>query len=126
MANIVSRAGLSILSGPPYTPLVLRLAGDLDMGSTSQVRCSLLAGLLDARDVIVDMSELAFCDCSGVRLFLELSSVDGTRLRLAAPRGAVRRVLSVLGVGDTAEIYASVDSALRGDAADRICGLSEP
>ncbi|MEU9982318.1 STAS domain-containing protein [Streptomyces sp. NPDC050856] len=100
---------------------VLRVRGELDLVSSSVVRRRVHDAVAEGRhDVVLDLSEVFFCDSSGVGVLIAsrrlLHSCRG-RLRLVLPaRGSeegshVNRVLAALGVRRLFEVYADVESA---------------
>lgn len=90
----------------PWT--VLRIYGELDLVTSPVVRQSIHDAVAFGRhDVVLDLSEVLFCDSSGVGVLVaarRLMRSCGGRLRLILPaRGAeegshVNRVLAALGV----------------------------
>ncbi|MCX4823858.1 STAS domain-containing protein [Streptomyces sp. NBC_01142] len=100
---------------------VLHVSGELDLVSSPVVRQRVHDAVAAARrDVVLDLSEVFFCDSSGVGVLIAarrlMRSCQG-RLRLILPaRGAedgshVNRVLAALGVRRLFAVYADVDSA---------------
>jgi anti-anti-sigma factor len=100
---------------------VLHVRGELDLVSSPVVRQHVHDAVAGAhRDVVLDLSEVLFCDSSGVGVLIAarrlLRSCQG-RLRLILPaRGAedgshVNRVLAALGVRRLFEVYADARSA---------------
>ncbi|WP_406252561.1 STAS domain-containing protein [Streptomyces atratus] len=106
---------------------VLRIRGELDLVTSPAVRQSVHDAVADGRhDVVLDLSEVLFCDSSGVGVLIaarRLMRSCGGRLRLILPaRGAeegshVNRVLAALGVRRLFEVYpdryAAVDERFR-------------
>ncbi|MEV1049883.1 STAS domain-containing protein [Streptomyces sp. NPDC049887] len=103
----------------PWT--ILHIQGELDLVSSPEVRRHVHdAVAVGRRDVVLDLSEVVFCDSSGVGVLIAsrrlLRSCRG-RLRLILPaRGAVEgshvnRVLAALGVRRLFEVYEDVDAA---------------
>ncbi|WP_419995842.1 STAS domain-containing protein [Streptomyces boninensis] len=101
--------------------VVLRVSGELDMATTPQVRQHVHDAVADGRrSVVLDLSEVRFCDSSGVGVLIatrRLLRSCGGRLRLILPdQGAadgshVNRVLAALGVRRLFEVYAGVADA---------------
>lgn len=100
---------------------VLSVSGELDLVSSPVVRRLVHDAVADGRhDVVLDLSEVRFCDSSGVGVLIAarrlLYSCRG-RLRLILPaRGAVEgshvnRVLAALGVRRLFEVYPDVATA---------------
>lgn len=100
---------------------VLHVRGELDLVSSPVVRQHVHDAVAAARrDVVLDLSDVLFCDSSGVGVLIAarrlLRSCQG-RLRLILPaRGAedgshVNRVLAALGVRRLFDVYADTGSA---------------
>ncbi|MFH8471097.1 STAS domain-containing protein [Streptomyces sp. NPDC018000] len=106
---------------------VLRIRGQLDLVTSPTVRQSVHDTVAIGRhDVVLDLSEVLFCDSSGVGVLIaarRLLRSCGGRLRLILPaRGAeegshVNRVLAALGVRRLFDVYpdryAAVDDEAR-------------
>ncbi|MFF8958750.1 STAS domain-containing protein [Streptomyces sp. NPDC014894] len=100
---------------------VLRVRGELDLVSSPEVRRQVHAAVAEGqRDVVLDLSEVLFCDSSGVGVLIaarRLLHSCGGRLRLILPaRGAadgshVNRVLGALGVRRLFDVYADTAAA---------------
>ncbi|GAA2410123.1 STAS domain-containing protein [Nonomuraea africana] len=81
---------------------IVRLRGDLDKLSAPVLRDQLVL-LHDERvhTIVVDATELAFCDSSGLWVLIEhqrLVREHGGDLRLTGVHGVLRRVLDVTGL----------------------------
>lgn len=105
---------------------VLRVRGELDLVSSPVVRQSVHDAVAVGRhDVVLDLSEVLFCDSSGVGVLIasrRLMRSCGGRLRLILPdRGAeegshLNRVLAALGVRRLFDVYPDRDAAVDGRA----------
>lgn len=105
---------------------VLHMHGELDLVTSPVVRQSVHDVVAVGRhDVVLDLSEVFFCDSSGVGVLIasrRLMRSCGGRLRLILPaRGAedgshVNRVLAALGVRRLFEVYPDRDSAVDDEA----------
>ncbi|MDT0343173.1 STAS domain-containing protein [Streptomyces litchfieldiae] len=104
--------------------IVLRVVGELDMATSPTVRQHVHEAVADGRRrVVLDLSEVLFCDSSGVGVLVAarrlLRSCAG-ELRLILPaRGAedgshVNRVLAALGVRRLFDCYPDLASAAGG------------
>jgi anti-sigma B factor antagonist len=65
--------------------------------------------------VVVDMSGTEFCDSTGLNVLvraLRQSAEDGGELRLVAGGSALRRILTVTGVGAMFRLYDTLGQAL--------------
>lgn len=100
---------------------VLHVCGELDLVSSPVVRQRVHdAVAVGRRDLVLDLSEVLFCDSSGVGVLIAsrrlLRSCQG-RLRLILPAQGgvdgshVNRVLAALGVRRLFEVYADTGSA---------------
>jgi anti-sigma B factor antagonist len=60
--------------------VVLALAGELDYTNAERLRQDILDALpAGARDLIVDLTHLTFCDSTGIRVFLALRKLTDDR-----------------------------------------------
>jgi anti-sigma B factor antagonist len=95
--------------------VVAQVRGELDIITATEFEASLNAIAAGGRCVIVDLGRLEFIDCSSLRLFgqaQELAALTGGELLLAAPRGLVRRVLTLTGQDEVLSVHASVAAAV--------------
>lgn len=100
---------------------VLRMSGELDLVTSPVVRQSVHEAVAEGQhDVVLDLSEVFFCDSSGVGVLIasrRLMKSCGGRLRLILPaRGAedgshVNKVLGALGVRRLFDVYPDVMAA---------------
>jgi anti-sigma B factor antagonist len=78
---------------------VVRLSGELDMATAPDLAERLAQLSSDGRaGVIIDVSELEFCDSSGLAVFVEYSQrarAHGTRLVLRSPSPRLRVLLEL-------------------------------
>ncbi|WP_393059769.1 STAS domain-containing protein [Streptomyces sp. LN549] len=105
---------------------VLHMRGELDLVTSPVVRQSVHdAVAVGCHNVVLDLSEVFFCDSSGVGVLIasrRLMRSCGGRLRLILPaRGAeegshVNRVLAALGVRRLFEVYPDRESAVDEEA----------
>jgi anti-anti-sigma factor len=124
-----SSAGVQLVPAEGDSPGVARLVGELDLGSVEPVESVLMSAADQPRDLVLDLSGLAFCDCTGLSLFIRLShrcATHGRRLRLAAPQEIVRMVLVVTRLVDAVPVHATLQGAVRGDEAERIRSCGDP
>jgi anti-sigma B factor antagonist len=89
---------------------VVKLRGDLDLGSADDLRARLNDVELDGKpEVVVDLRDLAFLDSSGLRELIVASrsaATIGRRFALIAGRDEIQRVFKISG---TAERFEWVD-----------------
>jgi anti-sigma B factor antagonist len=102
---------------------VVRLSGELGADTVLPLQEALTA-LVDrqAYRIVVDLSELAFCDSIGLSSFVEAhrrGSAAGGWVRLAAPNPFMVRVLGVVGLLGRLPVYTTVAGAMAGDEQDR-------
>ena len=92
-------ADLSISSISSDGALVVRLAGELDLNTASRAEQALVDEVgPGARNLIVDLRDLEFCDAAGLRVFVRArrrAHDAGMRLRLVHPTRMVQRLLEV-------------------------------
>jgi anti-sigma B factor antagonist len=93
------------------TPLgaVIAIGGDIDIATAPQVREAFASEALEhAAAVVVDLTEVAFMDSTGLSALLTFESdlsARRRRLAIACPEGAARLVLDVAGVAERLPLY---------------------
>ena len=101
---------------------VLVVEGDLDLATAPQLASVALALVESgARDLIVDAEKLAFCDSSGLTVFVQIvNRLEPTagRLTIAGPTPIVRRVLELSGLTNSLVVVDSVPAAIAAIEAD--------
>jgi anti-sigma B factor antagonist len=99
-------------------PVIVALAGELDMVSAPAVRERLLSLLRpDASRLVIDMSAVRYADASGLAALVSTQRravLLGGTLRLAALRPEVAKVLTVTGLSRNLAAYPTVQAALAG------------
>jgi anti-sigma B factor antagonist len=95
--------GFSATVHPPGGPVadahLVVCAGELDL-STSSILDDAVAGIAEG-DVVIDMSEVAFMDSTGVSILvgsLQRLEARDSRLVVVCPAGVPRRVLALTGL----------------------------
>jgi len=82
--------------------VVVRLAGELDMATAERALHALRAtDLATARSLVVDLSDVTFCDSSGLRLLLHLRQVmveHGGGYDAVGAHGIVASTIEVTGL----------------------------
>ncbi|MFE9694865.1 STAS domain-containing protein [Micromonospora sp. NPDC005806] len=82
----------------------LRLAGELDMSTAPQLNDAIDRLVAEGRrHLLLDLSELTFCDSTGIAAFVRGDNrvaTDGGWLRVIGATGRVARVLEVTGLAD--------------------------
>ncbi len=92
--------------------VIVALEGEIDLQRSPAVRKMLMELMFDSRDVVVDLSGVAYIDSSGVASLVEayqMARKNGTRFVLAAISAPAMRVLQlarldkVFAMADTVE-----------------------
>jgi anti-sigma B factor antagonist len=94
--------------------LIVTLCGELDVVDAASIAAALTAAAARNPRIIIDLAELEFIDCSGLRVLArarEQARRAGGDLLLAAPRRQVRRVLALTGLADVFSVYTSLAGA---------------
>jgi anti-anti-sigma factor len=81
---------------------VIRLSGDLDAQTSSRLDEAIEAQLARGQEqVVLDLSDLAFVDSSGLRSLVLARGPEGTRrVVLRSPSASVVRLLDITGLTD--------------------------
>jgi anti-sigma B factor antagonist len=87
--------------------------GDIDLTTSSLLR-SLVDQVIDdgAQAVVLDLSDVAFFDSTGLGVLVLIRRRLGDRLALASPRSAVRRLLEITKFDTVLTVTDSVADAL--------------
>jgi len=100
---------------------LLKLKGDVDMNSSSDVRGALgdtfRQGPKDAKALFIDLSQVRYMDSSGIATLVEAMQTclkQGARLRLIDLSPAVRDVFELARLASIFEIFPSMDEAAKG------------
>jgi anti-sigma B factor antagonist len=99
-------------------PIVIAPTGELDLGTVTAFREWLDEKVQgDSRGVVVDLSDVAFIDSTGLRVVLELHRrlrAEQRPLAIVAPRGTMAaEVLTLTGLRRALPVHESRGSALR-------------
>ena len=94
---------------------VLRLWGDIDIGTADALRAR-MAELLGrgSKFIIVDLAGVSFFDSSGLKVLDEAqqdAAERGARLALACPPGRVLRLFEITGLDDHFAIHPDAERA---------------
>jgi len=105
--------GLDIAGSDERT--VIRVSGELDLGSAPQLEAALEAEpARSAKSLVIDLREIVFMDSTGLRAILAAArqAREGGR-RFAVTRGGeqVQRIFSVTGADSRLEVLASPEEA---------------
>jgi anti-sigma B factor antagonist len=102
--------------------VVAALDGELDVVDAASVMAALAAAAAGNPRIIVDLAALEFIDCCALgalgRVRAQARQVGGDLL-LAAPRGPVRRILTLTGLIDVFSVHASVEQAVQAAGCSR-------
>jgi anti-sigma B factor antagonist len=98
--------------------VVLAVSGELDLATISILKDTVGSQMLEGGDrVVLDLSELSFCDSTGLGSFVGLhrqADAVGVGFALAAPRKRVGDLLQISGINQVVAVYPSVDEAAAG------------
>ena len=96
--------------------VVVALHGELDIVDAGSVMAVLTATAARNPRIIVDLAALEYIDCHALgalgRVRAQARQAGGDLL-LAAPRGPVRRILTLTGLTGVFAVHASLDEAVR-------------
>jgi anti-sigma B factor antagonist len=106
----------SVWAGPSYT--LVRLTGEWDVTASDQLR-DLLADQVraGARDLVVDLSDVAFLDLACLYALLDgarMAERAGGTLQLTSPQSVIVRLISLLGAGPLITVRTSLAEATAG------------
>jgi stage II sporulation protein AA (anti-sigma F factor antagonist) len=103
----------------PFTCRVLRETadattvsahGEIDLATKDRLHAALAPLLGDKRTLLLDLSQVAFMDCAGLRVLQTAHQTHG-RFALVAPSPAVSRLLELSGA--RLPVFPSADEAIR-------------
>jgi anti-sigma B factor antagonist len=95
------RSALEITAMVQQGTLRLGLAGSLDIATTDQLETVVIDALDRGVGIVVDLSELAVCDSTGLGALVRLhrrATAAGRELRLGSPRPHVADLLAMTGI----------------------------
>ncbi|MEV6331170.1 STAS domain-containing protein [Streptomyces sp. NPDC051909] len=119
--DFTGRLDVRVLSGRRPDTVVLALSGELDHDTAGPLRDALAEHGGDAGSsrnggrVVVDCSELSFCDSTGLNVLLRARlrmTEAGGRLDIAGLRPPVDRMFEITGALSVFRVYETVASAL--------------
>jgi anti-sigma B factor antagonist len=93
---------------------VMALGGELDVTGAADVAGAVTAASGAGQSLILDLADLEFIDCSGVRALLSaqaLARLAGGDVVLAAPQEPVLRLMTLLRLAGVLGAHASVTAA---------------
>jgi anti-sigma B factor antagonist len=80
--------------------VLVRPSGDLDLLTAPRLEQALVGALREDRAVLVDLSDVPFADCAGlrpIRRAIEGSTASAAKVRMVGARPKVERVLRLTG-----------------------------
>ena len=95
--------------------IVVRPDGEVDLQHSPRLRKVLMDLMLERRDVVVDLSQIAYIDSSGIAALVEayqMSRRNGGRFTLAAISAPALRVLKLARLDKVFAMADTVESAL--------------
>jgi anti-sigma B factor antagonist len=95
---------------------IVAVSGEIDLYTAPQLQAE-FARLISTspQRVVIDMSEVEFCDSTGVNVLLSALKrlrERGGDLEVAAPRSAVRKILQVTGLDSVFTVHDAVPDDL--------------
>lgn len=106
--------GLLMVSLVPETPcLLLALRGELDLSSEHQVPGDHYADRPDLTTVLIDLGDLTFCDCSGLRRLLnfrETHVAQGRAVEVVRANPFIRRLVHLCELTDRLQVEGAADT----------------
>jgi anti-anti-sigma factor len=103
---VTTISGMSVVAGP----------AEIDIANAGQLRAALLAAAAQGHaTIVVDLSETAFCDTSGLQVLVlahRRAAAEGGGLRLVVQAATLLRLFSLTGVDHVIPTFATVDEAV--------------
>jgi anti-anti-sigma factor len=99
--------------------VLVTVAGEVDIATTPQIERELRRVQMASADVTVDLTELSFLDCSGLRVLLESASRargSGGRLTVIGAHGQPRRLFELTRVLDELHLASAIEPRELSDA----------
>ncbi|WP_405575239.1 STAS domain-containing protein [Streptomyces sp. NBC_01167] len=96
---------ITTTAGPGPGHAVMKLTGELDISTVGDIRAALAAAVTAYRQVVIDLTDLAFCDCSGIGALVAAKSSAarrGTHLTVRNIPDHLTRLLHITGTPLTA------------------------
>ena len=111
--------GLQVVLETSEEVPIVRVAGEVDLATAPQLKESLAAIPAGSGPVIIDLSEVTFLDSTGLSVLvtswkhLHEFNADSS-VRLVVNRPAIQRVLTVTGLDEVFNLFATLEEALKG------------
>jgi anti-anti-sigma factor len=86
-----------------YDEVIIRVHGDLDLSTAAELASAIELDCLGAARLTIDLSEVSFLDCAGLRVLLYArarAESNGGDLLLVRGRDSVQRVFRLAGLED--------------------------
>ncbi|WP_283139617.1 STAS domain-containing protein [Rhizohabitans arisaemae] len=91
---------------------IIAVAGEIDLYTAPRLQAEFARLLADDPErVVIDMSDVEFCDSTGMNVLLSALKrlrERGGALEVAAPRPAVRKILQVTGLDSVFTVHDSI------------------
>lgn len=94
--------------------VLVTVAGELDIATAPKLRVQLAGLARSGQQVIVDLSQVSFCDAAGLGVLAgaaRRAAAAGGCLQLAAARPQLRRLLAITGMDHRIPVAATVAEA---------------
>ncbi|MEV4510327.1 STAS domain-containing protein [Dactylosporangium sp. NPDC049525] len=92
---------LSLSTDRDADTITVTVAGDVDLSTVAELDHAVLAAVIGATSVVIDLAAVTFIDSAGINTLLKsrrLADERGRRFRIANATGVVRDVLDLTGV----------------------------
>jgi anti-anti-sigma factor len=103
---VATISGLPVVSGP----------AEIDIANAGELRAALLAAAAQGHaTIVVDLTETAFCDTSGLQVLVlahRRAAAEGGELRLVVRSATLLRLFSLTGVDHVIPNFATLDQAV--------------
>ncbi|MEV7013632.1 STAS domain-containing protein [Streptosporangium sp. NPDC051022] len=108
---------VTVVSGDaPEQMSLLALAGELDYTNAERFRHNLLEAIgSEPRDLVIDLTELTFCDSTGMQIFLTVRKLvqdRGCGIALANPHSRLERLFHLTGLAQAFGVQPTVAEAV--------------
>jgi anti-anti-sigma factor len=92
-------ADKQLVVSPTASPAGVSFAGEIDASNSHAVSRSIASAVTPGKDVHVDVTQLLFCDISGIRAFVSVAETlpEGRRLLLHGMPSLLETVIRVVG-----------------------------
>jgi anti-anti-sigma factor len=87
--------------------LVLRIGGELDRETCGSIEPALMAAVVSARSILIDLARVTFCDSTGLATLIathEKATANGAALAIRHVPPKVQRLFEITGTDEVIEI----------------------